>query len=1289
MKKIYLMLVIVFGLMAASTKAQMSSYVFTPSSGTFTAITGGTAVSTTTSAADFLGDTKTSISIPIGFNFKFNGVNYASVKAMSDGFISFNPLATSLVTNNLTSSTANSRPLVAPLWDDLDGASGTGAATYITTGVAGSRIFTMEWLNWQWNYNATGATISFQVKLYEGSNAIEFIYQRESGALNTPTASIGIAAIATGTGNFMSLNNSTAAPTASTAAETTGVNLKPATGQVYRFEPNPLPEAMDYVNLQFPQTATIALGGSEIIYTQGYEPGVTEAAGAGTGVQAWIGINVSNTDPATWTTWVPATFNVNVGNNDEFQAAIGTTLGAGTYYYASRWQLNTGEYRYGGYPNGFWNGTTQTSGVLTVTPAIANDICSGAIALTVNADLACAVTTAGTTVGATQSPDLPAPTCSPTGINDDVWFSFVATGASHVVTITGATNTTAAQVYGGSCSSLSTIVCGSTLSGTANIIAIGLVSGNTYLVRVYSTSTVVATSSNFSICIGTPPPPPANDNICGAVSLSVSGNPTCTTSLTGQSTQYATQSLAGCAGTADEDVWYSFVATNTTHFITITSSGTGSTDREHQLFSSSDNTCNGTLISLSCSDPENSTVSGLTIGNTYFVRVYSYSSGNFATFDICITSPPACPAPTAVSAGSITTSGATITFTGTGTFILEYGLTGFTPGTGATAGAGGTIINPATSPQAITGLAGVTAYQVYVRQDCTGAGNGYSANSIVHAFSTIAPAPANDDCSSATVIPCDGSVSGNTSGAANDVLPGVTCGSTTLTTGTNRGVWFIVTPVNSGPMTISTCTGTVFDTYLRVYTGACGAFTACTGFDDDGCLETTYGLSSFTFTAVGGTTYYVLMGGFDAADFGAYTISATCPAACAAPAIATMSAVTTTTATATWAGTGTFILEYGPTGYTPGTAGTAGVTGTLINPAVSPQAISGLTASTTYDLYVRQACAGPTWSPNSPVRTFTTASPPPANDNCAAAVTINTVSLASTNVGATESLPVGVCGGIATVSGDVWYSFTALSNGTATVNVLNVVGFDPVVEVYSGTCVALSNIACADGGASGGSEVAALTALVAGQTYYVRVYNYGSTTGTFDISVTGAALPISIEYFKGSKQGSNMLLDWKVTCYSSPSVTMLLERSADGRKFTTINNQTETSLRCLQPFSFTDAAPLSGINYYRLKSVDIDGKESYSKIVALLNKEKGFEIVSLVPNPVSNEAVLSVTSAAKSIIEIVVSDLSGKQLNKQRVTMIAGNNLLPINVSNLPAGTYQVTGITADGAIRTLRFVKQ
>ncbi len=47
--------------------------------------------------------------------------------------------------------------MVAPLWDDLSGAV-TGAASYLTTGIPGSRVFTFEWLNWKWNHPVASYT---------------------------------------------------------------------------------------------------------------------------------------------------------------------------------------------------------------------------------------------------------------------------------------------------------------------------------------------------------------------------------------------------------------------------------------------------------------------------------------------------------------------------------------------------------------------------------------------------------------------------------------------------------------------------------------------------------------------------------------------------------------------------------------------------------------------------------------------------------------------------------------------------------------------------------------------------------------------------------------------------------------------------------------------------------------------------------------------------------------------------------------------------------------------------
>jgi len=131
----------------------------------------------------------------------------------------------------------------------------------------------------------------------------------------------------------------------------------------------------DYVNLQFPASANVLAGNSTTVYARVYEGGLTDTtSGQAPGIVAWIGISPegasASSNPNTWTTWIPATFNVETdGNsNDEYQANIGSTLAVGTYRYASRFQLNGGPYVYGGNPFNAWNGTDSNSGVLTVNP---------------------------------------------------------------------------------------------------------------------------------------------------------------------------------------------------------------------------------------------------------------------------------------------------------------------------------------------------------------------------------------------------------------------------------------------------------------------------------------------------------------------------------------------------------------------------------------------------------------------------------------------------------------------------------------------------------------------------------------------------------------------------------------------------------------------------------------------------------------------------------------------------------------------------------------------------------
>ena len=268
-----------------------------------------------------------------------------------------------------------------------------------------------------------------------------------------------------------------------------------------------------------------------------------------------------------------------------------------------------------------------------------SDNCASATPISVTAN--CSAPTNGTTTGAAAS----IYSGCVGNADDDVWYKFTATATSQIISVVPSSGMDpVVQLFSGTCGSLTTLNCQDIgVSGQSETIyPSGLTIGNSYLIRIYNYG-AGSGSGNFTICVISPPPAPANDFCGGAISLSV--NAVCTNTV--GTTAGATQSYPGCVGTADDDVWYKFTATNSTATITVDPSST--MDAVVQLYS-------GTCILLNpiqCMDNGlingNEVINGvgLVVGTTYYVRVFDYYNGNGgATFNICITGPPSSSTPT-------------------------------------------------------------------------------------------------------------------------------------------------------------------------------------------------------------------------------------------------------------------------------------------------------------------------------------------------------------------------------------------------------------------------------------------------------------------------------------------------------------------------------------------------------------------------------------------------------------------------------------------------------------------
>ncbi len=269
----------------------------------------------------------------------------------------------------------------------------------------------------------------------------------------------------------------------------------------------------------------------------------------------------------------------------------------------------------------------------TLAAAPANDDCGGAIALTVNADLACGSVTNGTIAGATASPE-DVVACFGTE-DDDVWFTFVATATSHeidLLNITGGTTDLYHSLWEGACGSLTHQgLCSDPNSSTAT----GLTIGATYHLRVYSWTSTAGQTSVFDVCIGTLPPPPANDACAGAMAV-VAGAATASgstasatnveglTACSGNTSPCAT--AAGGTGFMDfgAGVWFVYTSPSAEEF-TVDTDGS-SFDTEIQVFT-------GTCGALTCVAGDDD--SGVT-GSNSLVCITSAATRGVAAVDYYI-----------------------------------------------------------------------------------------------------------------------------------------------------------------------------------------------------------------------------------------------------------------------------------------------------------------------------------------------------------------------------------------------------------------------------------------------------------------------------------------------------------------------------------------------------------------------------------------------------------------------------------------------------------------------------
>ena len=165
-------------------------------------------------------------------------------------------------------------------------------------------------------------------------------------------------------------------------------------------------------------------------------------------------------------------------------------------------------------------------------------------------------------------------------------------------------------------------------------------------------------------------------------------------------------------------------------------------------------------------------------------------------------------------------------------------------------------------------------------------------------------------------------------------------------------------------------------------------------------------------------------------------------------------------------------------------------------------------------------------------------------------------------------------------------------------------------------------------------------------------------------NINGSPLPVKLSNIRAFEKQQGIQIDW--TAYQEDNLNRYqVERSADGQSFMPIGEVAARNLVIESNYSFFDANPLPGVNFYRLKNIDMDGKSGYSNVVKV-NLDKNIKGFTLYPNPVRNGLVSFQSSdLSKGNYSVNIFNANGQQVYSQRFNHSGGSVNQTIQ---LPAG---------------------
>jgi hypothetical protein len=185
-------------------------------------------------------------------------------------------------------------------------------------------------------------------------------------------------------------------------------------------------------------------------------------------------------------------------------------------------------------------------------------------------------------------------------------------------------------------------------------------------------------------------------------------------------------------------------------------------------------------------------------------------------------------------------------------------------------------------------------------------------------------------------------------------------------------------------------------------------------------------------------------------------------------------------------------------------------------------------------------------------------------------------------------------------------------------------------------------------------------------------------------SWASSTLPISLTSFTGKPLDQSILLNWATASESNNDYFEVLT-STNGKTFTSVGTLKGSGTTTdVKNYSFVDANPAAGTNYYQLVQHDFDGKSSKSEITPV---NSAIANSSLTVYAATTSVNVSINSANQTDGTLQIFDITGKKLNETRLSLTKGFNTLSLPLS-LNSGIHVVNFVTGAEVISS-KFIKE